>query len=379
MAQPLWDSLEDHLQALEADLPVSQDLQEAEDDLLQELVPNVVPAVSKKASSSKNWVFTINNPVPEDDPTQWQAVRYLVFQREIGEEGTPHLQGYVVFNSNKALTGVKKLNARAHWEVRKGTHAQAREYCLKPETRDPSFQPVESGNPPNKSGARTDLQGVIDLIQSGASLREISDSDPSTFIRYFKGIERLKALNTVKRDWPCDTLILFGLPGTGKSKRATFLAGGPDKAYYLRQPNSSSGAVWWEDYDGQRTVVIDEFTGWIPRNVMNTICDRYACTIQNKGGSTQLQADKIIICSNSHPHDWWPRSGLGAMLRRISNCVRMDGPGVWDPPPGATPDTEWEAALAEPREALQANPRPSPIVYGDAPAPGPGYPAGPRF
>lgn len=82
-------------------------------------------------------MFTINNPTDEDDPKTWKGVKYCVWQKERGvggaadgaastaDAGTVHLQGYVMFNSNRRLNGLKKINARAHWERRMGTHAQA--------------------------------------------------------------------------------------------------------------------------------------------------------------------------------------------------------------------------------------------------------------
>ena len=67
---------------------------------------------------SCNWVFTINNPTWEDDPLKWSGVKYLVFQKERGESGTDHFQGYVQFRSNKRLSALKALHKEAHWEVR---------------------------------------------------------------------------------------------------------------------------------------------------------------------------------------------------------------------------------------------------------------------
>lgn len=85
---------------------------------------------------SKNWVFTINNPTnTEDCPKDWPGYRYIVYQREKGETGTEHYQGYVIWKSNKTLTAVKKIHKTAHWENRMGTHKEAKDYCMKEDTR----------------------------------------------------------------------------------------------------------------------------------------------------------------------------------------------------------------------------------------------------
>ena len=69
-----------------------------------------------------NWLFTINNPADVDLPRTWPDVRYCCWQLEEGENGTPHLQGYVVLEKRKRLGGMKRLDKTAHWEQRKGTH-----------------------------------------------------------------------------------------------------------------------------------------------------------------------------------------------------------------------------------------------------------------
>ena len=141
--------------------------------------------MSAKTMQGCNWVFTLNNPQPEENPSFWPS-RYVVYQLERGEEGTPHYQGYIVFYSNKTLAAVKKINPRAHWDLRRGTHDEARAYCTKEDTR---IQPyVEKGVPPITRGKRTDLLYVKQLLDDGATESEICRDEDAlgTVARYPK-------------------------------------------------------------------------------------------------------------------------------------------------------------------------------------------------
>lgn len=90
------------------------------------------------ASGARHWVFTVNGEKKalEDlwecwrDPINYQdQVEYLVVGKEVGEEGTFHLQGYLTLKKKQRLGWLKRnVSAHAHWEVRRGTHEQARDY-----------------------------------------------------------------------------------------------------------------------------------------------------------------------------------------------------------------------------------------------------------
>lgn len=81
-------------------------------------------------------MFTINNPADVQLPATWPGVKWLTWQEESGESNTPHLQGYVVFDTNKRLSVLKaKYDATAHWERRMGSHVEAKTYCNKLDTR----------------------------------------------------------------------------------------------------------------------------------------------------------------------------------------------------------------------------------------------------
>ena len=86
--------------------------------------------MSRQPAQAKNWCFTYNNPIME--PRLVKSMRYLMFGREVGEQGTPHLQGYVQFHVQKRFLQVKELLPFVcHLSVAKGTHSDNRIYCSK--------------------------------------------------------------------------------------------------------------------------------------------------------------------------------------------------------------------------------------------------------
>lgn len=88
----------------------------------------------------KNWCFTLNN-YNMDDWTKLKTyfinnkMEYII-GKEIGEQGTHHLQGYFEWNNKdgKRLENIKKINEtfyKLHLENRKGSREQAVKYCAK--------------------------------------------------------------------------------------------------------------------------------------------------------------------------------------------------------------------------------------------------------
>ena len=116
--------------------------------------------------TSRRWCFTLNNP-ERDDLVFPDNVRYAVWQRESGEQGTEHLQGYFELAKPQRLSWCKNVIPRAHFEIARGTRDQARDYCRKSDTRVAG--PFEFGEWKNGGqGSRTDLNAVKALIDDGA-------------------------------------------------------------------------------------------------------------------------------------------------------------------------------------------------------------------
>lgn len=135
----------------------------------------------------RRYCFTLNNYTNVDVArlaALADSVKYIVYGFERGDSGTPHLQGFVIFNSPTVFSTAKeKLGDRCHLEAAKGTSSQAADYCKK----DGDF--VEFGEVPSSQGKRTDwdrfTQYVLD-IDRVPSQREICSQFPSLYARYHK-------------------------------------------------------------------------------------------------------------------------------------------------------------------------------------------------
>lgn len=138
--------------------------------------------------SATRWCYTLNNP-SEDESLHIQqlgsshGIVYHIFGREVGESGTPHLQGFVIFGTRKSLACVKSIiSARLHLETTRATNQAASDYCKK----DGDYvvygtMPVDSRG--NRSDWDSFKQWVVSLNRVPTDL-EIAGQFPSLYARY---------------------------------------------------------------------------------------------------------------------------------------------------------------------------------------------------
>lgn len=141
---------------------------------------------------ARSWCFTINNDHFDDLESILDIeCDYLIFGFETGENGTPHIQGYIHFNQKKSFVVVRNLffHQRAHLEAARGSPEQNIKYCSK----DGDF--YEFGDRP-KPGKRTDLIKVKDLILKKTPMTKIADDYFTDYIRYHKGFERFRDIQS---------------------------------------------------------------------------------------------------------------------------------------------------------------------------------------
>lgn len=279
--------------------------------------------------SSKRWCFTINNYSDEDiGLLSGLECKYLVYGKEVGESGTPHLQGFCTFSGMKRLSAMKKIHPTAHWETAKGTSEQAAAYCKK----DGNF--FEKGSVPNGVGGGNDkLKEMLNSLKKGASIKEVAEMDPATYVRNYRGIKDYAALQTTAfRSDDVRGYWFFGAPGTGKSHKARELF--PEA--YMKSQNR-----WCDGYGGESTIILDDLDqqGTCLGHLLKIWMDKYPCTGETKGGQVNLQHKRFIITSNYTPSELWPEDPhlQEAILRRVKfyefSKVLVPpvsaGPGEW--------------------------------------------------
>lgn len=283
--------------------------------------------------------FTKNNPTGELDFEVIGAV-FACYQKEVGSGGTPHFQGILKFKFQKSVARVRTLMPGCHIEIMKGSIEDGIHYCTKPvegceckhckDCPAALSSPIFFGERPVGQGKRCDLDEVKAMIDSGKSEVEIANSAFGTWCRNYRAFSRYRVLTGhSNRDFQTQCLVYWGPTGTGKSRHAQELGG---SSQYWLPPPEANGSVWWDGYDGQETVVIDEFYGWIRRDILQRILDRYPYQVQTKGGAVPFVAKRVIITSNQDPTRWYKKIGLGPALERRmefpNGFVFFFGPGV---------------------------------------------------
>jgi len=260
---------------------------------------------------AKYWCFT--SYVEEGGLPQGltDGVTYLVYQREVcPTTNREHYQGYLELESRQRLQGVKRIlgDPAAHLEIRKGTGPQAADYAKKEETRKAGTEPHEYGDISTVTpGQRTDLLDLKTAVDEGKSELEIAEDHFPAWAKHYKAVERYKRLKTEARNFKSEVFILAGDTGVGKSRLAREQF--PD-AYWKPRGN------WWCGYEGQETVVIDDFYGWLPWDFLLRLTDRYPLLVETKGGMAQFVAKRIIFTSNKPYMDWYREEIDKAPLER---------------------------------------------------------------
>lgn len=302
-----------------------------------------------RGSLAKNWCITINKPSTaayvaagkqeEDDPLPWTnltqesaeaaAEQVFLLLREICGEaylaasgqferapttGQLHWQGNLYLQTKKRLLQLKLRSATnssslsihgMHVEVMRGTPAQAEDYTSKEETR--LFGPWTDGDIPQAGqGKRTDCSAALEMIRSGATIKEILEARPSC-LRLLPRLNEAQIIFCPPKTWRCWFLWIYGLPGTGKTTLAGQLATRLTHASASATPTYyKDNSMWWPGYARNYCIVWDNF---MPRpGLWDALCrlwDPTPSTVEVKGSHAMFSARWIIFTSVSSPATTW--------------------------------------------------------------------------
>lgn len=252
----------------------------------------------------------------------------MIAGNEVGEEGTPHLQGYVSFNKRMYRTQVSRMMPRARLEIARGTPDEAAEYC----TKDGDY--FEAGVRPlgqaagSARGGKATQKKYRDTYRLAKTrdLEAIEQQAPDLLLKHYATIKRI-GMDNMTAPQPVDVLQhewIYGVPGIGKSR----LARQENPGYYLKSHNK-----WWMGYKQEDTVLIDDLdrddARWIGQMLKNW-CDHYPFQAETKGDGMVIRPKKIVVTSNYRIEELWSEETLAEALKRRFKVRNLVAPPTID-------------------------------------------------
>lgn len=254
----------------------------------------------KKTKQFYRWALTIYDENELNVMKENENIKYWIY----GVEKCPstnriHYQSYIELKVKKTFNSIKKVFNKAHIEPAIKPAAANIKYCMK----DNNYIQKCEHSEVNKQGQRTDLLKLSDRLQNGESIKDILlDSNDSTLFKISSLIKAQQIINDTPRDFKPTVYVYWGLSGCGKTYQAKTYT---EHYYIITMPVNNN--LWWDGYDPNKhkTVIFDEFSGWIPFNMFKNICDNIPYQVPIKGGFVQFKPETIIFTSNKHPKYWY--------------------------------------------------------------------------
>jgi len=243
--------------------------------------------------------------------------RYMIFGYEVcPDTGKRHLQGYHYYSNaraypNRAWRKVTDLEENGRDFISNGSPQQNYDYCSK------LGDFWQFGELP-KQGARTDWNQAVSDLQAGRDISTVVEHQPQ-LLPCIRALERFQTLRLRPLNRPVNVIVLIGEPGTGKTRWA-----------YDTYPDlySKPSGHWWDGYNGQETILLDDYYGDLPYDQLLRVCDRYPINLPIKGGYVYGQYTTVVITSNRQPERWYPEREVNALIRRISTIERQYNHGT---------------------------------------------------
>lgn len=277
---------------------------------------------------SRRWCVTDNTIEEDFAAADWKdkfptTAYFSVWQKEKAASGKIHIQGYIKFEKPIRLAGLKKALGNVHAEPAKGSDEQCITYCSKEDTRIEG--PFTYGQ--NKEERqRTDLKRIYEKLNEGSSLLEVLEDQPESFIKFHRGIEKAQSLIMQKRFREYRQVQVHVIYGKTRAGKTRFCM---EQDPNLYKQDCKNDKLWFDGYQGEKTILFDDFYGQVKIADMLKYLEGYRCRCEVKGGFTYAGWTTVYITSNVHPDKWYkgvPAEVKEALMARITSIKEMGVP-----------------------------------------------------
>jgi len=152
-------------------------------------------------------------------------------------------------------------------------------------------------------------------VDDGAPINSLYDEHFGSMIRYKRQFIEYKRVTTHARSSKSFCFLFVGPPGHGKSTMMRIMAKLLGRVYF--QPFKKGSGLYFDDYDGEDVMIIDEFDGDVmPPKMFNAIADEHPCVLPVHGGAGHQMVSKyLFIGSNYAPRYWWKKRSSSQLLQ----------------------------------------------------------------
>lgn len=227
------------------------------------------------------------------------GIQFLAYGLETcPTSGELHHQAFLYFYNPRADTKNNRNKIGNFWgpthcfaKGMDGSFQQNDAYCKK------ESELTKLGDEP-KQGSRGDIKENIKLLSSGeTSLEDLMFLDPVNYNQYkntYKDVVNC-LMKTKFRTEMTKGIWYWGKTGTGKSHTA--FENYHPKTHFIKDLN----VQWWDNYEQQDTVIINEFRGEIKFSEMLDLVDKWPKNVPVRNSPSVPFTSKLVIVTSSKP------------------------------------------------------------------------------
>lgn len=287
----------------------------------------------------RRWILTVpaegEKGVSRDELEQaLEPYDAFLGQLEQGEGGTEyrHWQLVLVHPEPVRFSTLHRKLPTAHVEPVRDLRASLA-YVQKEDTRVEDEKPLVKGKirPGPGQGHRSDLDTLRRRILDGQETVDGLIMDDATAWRHGRMTADLVAARDRARlgagTRNVEVRVIFGDTGTGKTSAA--IEGLQALGSVCRVTHWGAGA--FDGYDGQDSLVLDEFAGQPELSELLTWLDVYPVALPARYRARQAAYSRVVLCTNTAPWTWYPwapQAQRAALARRLH--LVEEWAGSWD-------------------------------------------------